>query len=81
MNPWLLFGGPVFICLMAAIGLAYSIFPDIIIGQLTIWEAAAHTDSLRFVFYGVAITLPCILMYTIFIYRIFSGKAEALSYD
>lgn len=81
LNPWLLFLCPVIICLMAALGLAYSIFPDIIIGQLTIWEAAANTASLQFTFYGVAIALPCIIAYTIFIYRVFSGKATQLSYD
>jgi cytochrome d ubiquinol oxidase subunit II len=81
LNPWLLFMCPVVICVMAAIGLAYSIFPDIIIGQMTIWDAAAHTNSLQFTFYGVAIALPCIIGYTIFIYRVFSGKATALSYD
>ena len=37
INPWYLFLCPVVICLMAALGLAYSIFPDIVIGQLTIW--------------------------------------------
>ena len=81
INPWLLFLCPVIICLMAALGLAYSIFPDIIIGQLTIWEAAAHTSSLQFTLYGVLIALPCIIAYTIFVYRIFSGKASDLSYD
>ena len=81
LNPWYLFMCPVIICLMAALGLAYSIFPDIIIGQLTIWDAAAHTSSLQFVFVGLVITLPCIIIYTIFIHRIFSGKAIDLSYD
>ncbi len=81
MNPWHLFMCPVIICLMAALGLAYSIFPDIIIGQLTIWEAAANSASLQFVLYGVLIALPCIIAYTIFIYRVFAGKATALSYD
>jgi len=81
LNPWFLFMCPVVVCLMAALGLAYSIFPDIIIGQMTIWEAASHTDSLMFTFYGVAIALPCIIAYTIFIYRVFSGKATELSYD
>jgi len=81
LNPWFLFICPVIICLMAALGLAYSIFPDIIIGQLTIWDAAANTASLQFMLYGVVITLPCIIGYTIFVYRIFSGKATALSYD
>jgi len=81
LNPWFLFICPVIICLMAALGLAYSIFPDIIIGQLTIWDAAADSASLQFVLYGVVIALPCIFAYTIFIYRIFSGKANELSYD
>lgn len=71
MNPWYLFLCPVIICLMAALGLAYSIFPDIIIGQMTIWDAAAHTKSLQFTFYGMCIALPCIICYTIFIYRVF----------
>ncbi|MFT4635359.1 MAG: cytochrome bd-type quinol oxidase subunit 2, partial [Chitinophagales bacterium] len=31
--------------------------------------------------YGMCIALPLIIMYTIFIYRVFSGKATALSYD
>lgn len=81
LNPWFLFICPVIVCLMAALGLAYSIFPDIIIGQMTIWEAAAHTSALQFTFYGVLIALPCIIAYTIFIYRVFSGKATELSYD
>lgn len=80
-NAWLLFLCPVVICLMAALGLAYSIYPDIIIGQLTIQEAAANTASLQFTFYGVAVALPCIIAYTIFLYRVFSGKATELSYD
>ena len=81
LNPWFVFVCPIIICLMAALGLAYSIYPDIIIGQLTIQEAAADTSALQFTFYGVAIALPCIIAYTIFIYRVFSGKATELSYD
>jgi len=80
-NPWMIFMCPVIICVMAALGLAYSIFPDIIIGQLTIWEAAANTSSLKFTFVGVVIALPCIFVYTIFVYRVFSGKASELTYD
>jgi len=81
MNPWHLFIYPVIICLMAAPGLAYSIYPDIIIDQLTIWQAAANTASLQFILYGVVLTLPCIIAYTVFIYRIFDGKTTSLSYD
>jgi cytochrome d ubiquinol oxidase subunit II len=81
LNPWFVFICPVIICLMAALGLAYSIFPDIIIGQLTIAEAAANSSSLKFTLVGVSIALPCIIVYTVFIYRVFAGKAAELSYD
>lgn len=78
---WLLFAALVLLCILAALGLAYSLFPDIIIGEMDIWEAAASTDSLIFVLFGIAITLPAITGYTIFMYRVFHGKATELSYE
>jgi cytochrome d ubiquinol oxidase subunit II len=78
---WLVMGGTVSICVMSCIGLAYSIYPYIVLDQLTIWEAASATESLQFVLVGVLITLPAILAYTFFVYRIFAGKAEALTYE
>jgi cytochrome d ubiquinol oxidase subunit II len=71
----------ILICLMAALGLAYSMYPDIIIGRMDLYEAAAASNSLQFVFYGVAVTLPVILMYSVFVFRIFRGKATTLSYE
>lgn len=68
------------ICLMSSIGLAFSLYPDIIIGRLTIKEAASSVESLTFAFIGTVITLPAIITYTIFIYKVFSGKATNLSY-
>jgi cytochrome bd ubiquinol oxidase subunit II len=78
---WLLFVGLVFLCVMAVLGLAYSLFPDIIIGRMDIWQAAASVESLRFMFYGVAITLPAIIGYSIFVYRVFHGRSTSLSYE
>lgn len=78
---WMVFLALVVICIMASLGLAYSIFPNIVIGHLTIWEAAAATNSLKFILVGVAISLPAIIAYTIYIYRIFHGKASTLSYE
>ncbi len=78
---WIVFAAMVVICIMCTLGLAYSIYPDIVIDRLTIWETAAAEDSLLFTFVGVVITVPMIVIYTIFIYRIFSGKAEKLSYE
>lgn len=78
---WLIFASMAFICVLATIGLAYSIFPDIVIDKLTIWEAASATESLLLIFWGVLITMPAIVAYTIYVYRVFSGKATSLSYE
>ena len=77
---WLVMLGVVVICIMAGIGLAYSLYPFIIIDQVTMWEAAAATDSLIFILIGASISVPAIIAYTIFVYYIFRGKAMDLSY-
>jgi cytochrome d ubiquinol oxidase subunit II len=77
---WIVLAGTVLVCVMAATGLAYSLYPYIVLDRLTIWEAAAAPSSLKFVFVGVAIVLPFTIGYTIFVYRVFHGKATGLSY-
>jgi cytochrome bd-type quinol oxidase subunit 2 len=67
-------------CTLAFFGLAYGIFPDIVIGRMTLWEAAISTASLNIVLVDVAITLPVIVADTVFTYRVFRGKARALTY-
>jgi len=61
-------------------GLAYSIFPWLVIDHITIWQAASDPKSLMFVFYGVVAVLPVIIAYNIFAYRVFGGKTTTLSY-
>jgi cytochrome d ubiquinol oxidase subunit II len=78
---WVVFVSTVLIFILAFFGLAYSIFPDIVIGRMTVWEAAISTESLTVVFIGVAITLPVIIVYTVYMYRVFWGKARALTYN
>ena len=78
---WIVFVALIVLCIMCTLGLAYSIFPDVVLGQMTIWEAAASTASLQFAFYGTVIAVPAIFIYTIFIYHVFSGKASELSYE
>ncbi|QCB46531.1 cytochrome d ubiquinol oxidase subunit II [Hydrogenophaga sp. PAMC20947] len=77
---WVVFANTVLIFVLAFFGLAYSIFPDIVMGRMTVWEAAISTASLNVIFFGVAITLPVIIGYTVFMYRVFWGKAGSLSY-
>jgi cytochrome d ubiquinol oxidase subunit II len=77
---WIVFASTVLIFVLAFLGLAYSLYPYIVIDRLTAWEAAAAPKSLMFIFVGVAITLPAIVIYTVFMYRVFWGKARELTY-
>jgi cytochrome bd ubiquinol oxidase subunit II len=62
------------------LGLAYSIYPFVVIDRLTIWQAASSTASLKVILVGVVITVPAIAAYTVFSYRVFRGKATELKY-
>ncbi|MBX3653971.1 MAG: cytochrome d ubiquinol oxidase subunit II [Ramlibacter sp.] len=77
---WVVFASTVLIFMLAFLGLAYSIYPYIVINKLTVWQAASAHESLVVIFIGTAITLPAIIAYTIFMYRVFWGRASTLSY-
>jgi cytochrome d ubiquinol oxidase subunit II len=77
---WLVMAGTILICVMATIGLAYSLYPYVILDRLTVWDAAAATGSLVFVLIGVAVVIPFTVAYTVLVYRIFRGKSKGLSY-
>ncbi len=66
---------------LAFLGLAYSFFPYVVPESLTIWDAAASRDSLAIILVGTAITLPMIIGYSIFAYKVFGGKATPLTYS
>ncbi|GAB3762636.1 cytochrome d ubiquinol oxidase subunit II [Ramlibacter monticola] len=77
---WVVFVSTVLVFVLSFLGLAYSIYPYIVIDRLTVWQAASAHESLVVIFVGVAITLPAIVLYTVYMYRVFWGKAGALSY-
>jgi cytochrome d ubiquinol oxidase subunit II len=77
---WLPFALTVSVFVLGAIGLAYSLFPYVVMDRLTIWQAASATEALAVIAIGCAITVPTILGYTVFSYRVFWGKATALRY-
>jgi cytochrome bd ubiquinol oxidase subunit II len=66
---------------LAFLGLAYSSYPYLVMDRLDIWEAAAATSSLKFILVGVAVTLPAIIGYTAFAYRVFWGPTPELAYE
>lgn len=78
---WVVFASLAVICLMCTLGLAYSIYPDIVIGKLSIAETAASERSLLFTLVGVVIAVPMIIAYTIGIHHVFSGKAKDWDYE
>jgi cytochrome bd ubiquinol oxidase subunit II len=80
-SDWKPFAGAVAIYLLAFAGLAYSLFPYVVMDRLTIWDAAAHDSALGFMLIGTAIVLPFIIGYTAFSYRVFRGKASGGSYE
>ena len=78
---WLPFAAAAAIFALAFLGLAYSIYPYVVIDRLTIWEAATHPSAQKVLLVGALVVLPFIGAYTILSYRIFRGKAKAGLYD
>ncbi|MFN5234465.1 MAG: cytochrome d ubiquinol oxidase subunit II [Burkholderiaceae bacterium] len=74
------FASTVGVFLLSFYGLAYSLFPWLVIDKLDIWQAASAPEALLVIFYGVVVVLPVIIGYTIFAYRVFWGKSTTLSY-
>lgn len=66
-----------FLCM---VGLAISIFPNVIPGAVSIYEAAAPRESQIFMLIGAAILVPVILAYTAWAYWVFRGKVDEAGY-
>lgn len=77
---WIPFACAVGVFVLAFAGLAYSLFPFLVVDRITYQDAASAPESLGFMLVGVAITLPAILGYTAYSYRVFWGKTRELKY-
>ena len=77
---WVPFGGTVGVFFLAFYGLAYSLFPWLVIDKITIWQAATAPQAMGVILAGAAVVLPMIIGYTVFAYRVFWGKSTALKY-
>jgi len=64
------------IFLFSFTGLASTWFPYIIPGQITIDQAAAHTNTLLFMLIGIGMIIPVMLTYNIYQYVVFKGKVD-----
>ena len=65
---------------LSMMGLAISIWPDVIPGRVSIWEAAAPERSQVFMLIGAGIMVPIILAYTVWAYWVFRGKVDETGY-
>jgi cytochrome d ubiquinol oxidase subunit II len=72
--------GTVGVFVLAFFGLAFSIFPFVVVDRLTLWQAAAAPNSLAFIFAGAVVVIPVMAAFNAYAYWVFRGKARALSY-
>jgi len=77
---WLPFVLNIGVMVMGAFGLAYSLYPFVVMDRITVWQAASSTEALNVILIGCAVTVPAILGYTVFSYWVFRGKAGELHY-
>ena len=77
---WTPFALTVVVLTLSFFGLSYSLYPFVVIDRITIWDAAAANESLSFLLVGAVLTMPVILAYSLFSYRVFRGKVRALAY-
>ncbi|WP_290652153.1 cytochrome d ubiquinol oxidase subunit II [Aquisalimonas sp.] len=60
--------------ILSYLGLAISLWPNVIQPDITLWDAASAPESQLFLLLGVLFTLPIILGYTTWTYWVFRGK-------
>jgi cytochrome d ubiquinol oxidase subunit II len=60
---------------LAFIGFAGTIWPYVIPYRTSIAEGAGDPVSIKFALVGIVVVLPVVLMYQLFAYRVFRGKA------
>ena len=66
--------------LLCFLGIGVSIFPYVIPGAVTLWDAATDRSSQVFMLYGTVLVMPMILGYTGWAYWVFRGKVKPGGY-
>jgi cytochrome bd ubiquinol oxidase subunit II len=65
---------------LSLLGLGISLWPDVIPGRVSIWDAAAPHSSQAFMLVGAVVLIPLILAYTAWAYWVFRGKVAEAGY-
>lgn len=69
--------GVVTLVFLGYLGLAISIWPNIVPPSINLWQAAAPLTSQLFALMGALFIIPIILAYTFWSYHVFRGKVKA----
>jgi cytochrome d ubiquinol oxidase subunit II len=77
---WMPFAWSLVLFLLTMTGLGISIWPYVIPGEVTIWDAAAPEQSQLFMLVGAVVLVPLILAYTAWSYWVFRGKVGEEGY-
>jgi cytochrome d ubiquinol oxidase subunit II len=77
---WLPFVLLILVFVLGFFGLAYSLYPYVVLDRLTVWQAASSPEALKVILLGTCISVPAIAGYTVFSYRVFRGKTGELKY-
>ena len=72
---WLPFAICLVVYVLMFFGLAYSMFPFVILDNLTIWDAAAAMGSLRLVLAATVVAVPIMVVFNLMGYRTLFGRA------
>jgi cytochrome d ubiquinol oxidase subunit II len=73
---WHAFAASVALFALSFLGIAISLWPMIVPGHFTLWEAASPESTQAFLLVGTLVLLPVILFYTGWSYWVFRGKVQ-----
>jgi cytochrome bd ubiquinol oxidase subunit II len=76
-SEFVLFMGAMALFTMGYLGLAISLWPNIVPHSISLWDAAAAPRSQAFLIVGTLFLLPVIVGYTAWSYWVFRGKVRA----
>jgi cytochrome d ubiquinol oxidase subunit II len=73
---WQAFAASIALFALSFLGVAISLWPMIVPGHFTLWEAASPESTQAFLLVGTLVLLPVILFYTGWSYWVFRGKVR-----
>ena len=73
---WQAFAASIALFALSFLGVAISLWPMIVPGHFTLWQAASPESTQAFLLVGTLVLLPVILFYTGWSYWVFRGKVR-----